>query len=54
MYTSIDEVLPRIEQLLAVARLDDSKEGMQQAALQLADLIKVRHILLQPRIMLLH
>ena len=42
VYTSLEEVLPRIESLLAVARLDDSKEGVQQAAQQLAGLIKVR------------
>ena len=41
VYTSIEEVLPRIESLLTVARLDDSKEGVQQAARQLAGLIQV-------------
>ena len=50
VYTSLEEVLPRIESLLAVARLDDSKEGVQQAAQQLAGLIKVRFEAAVPKV----
>ena len=44
VYTSTEEVLPQLERLLAVARLDDSKEGVQQAAQRLSTIIQVRSV----------
>ena len=43
VYTSTEEVLPQLEALLAVARLDDSKEGTRQAEQRLAAIIQVLH-----------
>lgn len=45
VYTSTEEVLPQLEALLAVARLDDSKEGTRQAEQRLAAIIQVQLVL---------
>ena len=44
VYTSAEEVLPQLEALLAVARLDDSRAGAQQAAQRLDAIIQVGSI----------
>ena len=40
VYTSTEEVLPQLDRLLAVARLDNSKQGIQQASQQLSAIIQ--------------
>ena len=41
VYSAIDEVMPRVQELWQIARLDDTKVGREQAHQRIAQVIKV-------------
>ena len=41
VYTSLDEILPRIQELWTISRKDDTKEGRQEAKEMLGKVIQV-------------
>jgi hypothetical protein len=42
VYTSLDEILPRIQELWSMSRKDDTKEGRLEAKELLREIIQVR------------
>ena len=47
VYTSLSDILPRIQQLWRIARKDDTKQGRMEAKLQLGKIIQVLKALLR-------